>query len=306
MKIRNNINRIACVGAGTIGGGWVAYFLSRGFKVIATDPGEDTERKLNTVIDDAWPMVIQLNSSIESEQQDSYRNNLTFTSDLATAVTDADFIQESAPDREQLKVELFSQIGKYAPKDCVIASSSSAFLPSSIASNCNHPERCIIGHPFAPSYMMPLVEVVGGQKTDPAVLDWAVGFYNSIGKKALLLKKEIDSYIANRLQHVVLNEAISLVENGICNFDDVDNAMRFGPGLRWAFAGPGMCYHLGGGKGGLSAMIEQFGFNASDEVRENLFQSIERQAGNRGIDELERWRDENLLQMLNGLAFDPK
>ncbi len=293
-----NVTQITCVGAGTIGAGWAAYYLSRGFNVIATDPGADAEQNVHRVVDDAWPIVSELNGC-----GDKNKSNLQFTTDLSEAVKGADFIQESAPDREELKIALFKEIDTHAPADCIIASSSSDFLPTRLASECLHPQRCIVGHPFAPSYLMPLVEVVGGEKTDPAVMDWAMSFYDSIGKKSLRLKKEINSYIANRLQDVVLDEATALVEAGICDFSDIDDAMCYGPGLRWAFAGPAMCYHLGGGKGGLEAMIDQFGFRGSDDARQNLLDSVQKMTRNQDMDALENWRDKNLMMMSKNLKM---
>jgi carnitine 3-dehydrogenase len=297
-KAIDNIKTITCVGVGTIGAGWATYYLSRGFNVIATDPGKDAEQNLHKVVDDAWHIVMQLNPS-----DGASRDNLSFTDNLEEAVKDTDFIQESAPDREDLKINLFKQIDSFAPNECIIASSSSDFLPTRLASECEYPERCIIGHPFAPSYLMPLVEVVGGEKTDPNALNWSMDFYNAIGKKALLLKKEINSYVANRFQNVVLTEAISMVEKGICDFDDIDAAMSYGPGLRWAFAGPAMCYHLGGGKGGLEAMIEQFGFDGNEDATRNLIKSVKKMSQGKTMDELEHWRDENLLTMIKNLKF---
>ncbi len=293
-----NVKQVTCVGVGTIGAGWAAYYLSRGFDVVATDPGLNAEANLNQVINDAWPVVMQL-----SPDHDADLSRLRFTPDLADAVAEADFIQESAPDREDLKIALFAEIDAHAPADCIIASSSSDFLPTHLAAQCNHPERCIIGHPFAPSYLMPLVEVVGGEKTSTEAMDWAMDFYNHIGKKALRLKKEINSYIANRLQNVVLKEATALVESGICDFDDIDDAMCYGPGMRWAFAGPAMCYHLGGGKGGLDAMIDQFGFDGSDEARENLVASVKRMSAGNNMDDLEKWRDANLVLLYQKLLM---
>ena len=288
-----DVKTIACVGVGTIGAGWAAFYLSRGFDVIASDPGPGAEENLRKIVDDAWPVVMRLNPN-----ESASRKRLHFTSNLEEAISDADFIQESAPDREELKIALFKELDSMAPKNCIIASSSSDFLPTRLANQCQHPERCIIGHPFAPSYLMPLVEVVGGDKTSEAAMAWAMMFYNSIGKKALRLKKEINSYIANRFQNVVLKEATAMVEAGICNFDDIDAAMAYGPGMRWAFAGPAMCYHLGGGKGGLKAMIEQFGFEGNDEARQNLIESVQKMSAGRDMDSLEQWRDENLLKMI--------
>ena len=293
-----NVKQVTCVGVGTIGAGWAAYYLSRGYDVVATDPGPNAEENLHGAVSDAWPVVSELGLA-----KGASIDRLSFSSDLAEAVSNADFIQESAPDREELKIELFEQIGNSAPANTIIASSSSDFLPSRLASKCRNPERCIIGHPFAPSYLMPLVEVVGGEQTSAEVMVWAMDFYTHIGKKALRLKKEINSYIANRFQNVVLNEAISLVEQGICDFDDVDAAVSYGPGLRWAFAGPALCYHLGGGKGGAQAMADQFDFDGSEETWQNLLASIDRMTGGRDMDLLEQWRDHNLLMMLKRLKM---
>ena len=289
----DNVKRITCVGAGTIGGGWATYYLSRGFDVVATDPGPDAQAALEHFVDFAWPKVQELGTTPGAAKE-----RLTFTSDLAEAVADADFIQESAPDYEDLKIGLFTQIGAAARPDTVIASSSSVFLPTRLASQCAHPERCVIGHPFTPSYIVPLVEVVGGEKTSPEVMDWTMSFYTGIGKKALRLKKEIESYVSNRLQHVVAEEAAKLVEAGICDYDDIDVAVSYGPGLRWAFAGPAMCTHLGGGKGGLEHNLEHFGWRYSDAAKQNLFDSVERMAKGKDIEELEEWRDKNLLAQL--------
>ena len=293
-----NVKQVTCVGVGTIGAGWAAYYLSRGFTVVATDPGPGAQDNLNKMVDAAWPVVMAQNPASSAS-----RDNLEFEPDLSRAVAEADFIQESAPDREDLKIELFQAISEHAPADTIIASSSSDFLPTNLASRCRNPERCIVGHPFAPSYLMPLVEVVGGQQTASEAMDWAMDFYNHIGKKALRLKKEINSYIANRFQNVVLDEAISLVEQGICNFDDIDAAMSYGPGLRWAFAGPALCYHLGGGQGGARAMAEQFDFGGSQEAWHNLLESIDRMRGGLDVDDLEQWRDRNLMMMLERLRM---
>ena len=205
------VRRVACVGVGTIGAGWAAYFLARGLDVVATDPAPGAAQRVRALVDDAWPKLERLGLSDGAD-----RARLTFVADLAEAVADVEFIQESALDYEELKVDLFAQIDAAAPADTVISSSSSKFRPTVIASRCTHPERCIVGHPFVPSYLVPLVEVVGGEQTSRAVLDWSVAFYDHIGKHALLLRKECDAYISNRLQHVVFQEASRMVEEGVC------------------------------------------------------------------------------------------
>jgi len=296
----DKVQRIACVGGGYIGSGWAAAFLAAGRDVVMSDPGPDAEAKARVIIDQAWPYLEDLGLA-----EGASKDRFSFAGSVEEAVADAQFVQESAPDREDLKIKLFAQMGEAAPADTVLASSSSAFIPSNLQSECAHPERVIIGHPFAPSYLIPLVEVVGGKKTDPAVMDWAFDFYEGVGKKAMKLKNEIQSYVANRIQHVVFQEAASLVDQGICDYRDIDTAVAFGPGLRWAFAGPVTCYHLGGGKGGVRHMIDHFGWTGEEAAKQRLIGEVDGMYDHLSMDELERWRDENLLVMLKGLKDAP-
>ncbi len=292
---------IACVGGGTIGAGWAATFLAAGRDVVMSDPAPDGEAAARRIIDQAWPCLERLGLA-----EGASRERFTFVASLEEAVSGADLVQESAPDREDLKIALFEAMDAAAAPRTVLASSSSQFLPSSLQSRCRHPERVVIGHPFAPSYLVPLVEVVGGRHTADEVVRWAHAFYESVGKKALTLKKEIDAYVANRLQHVVFEEAASLVADGVCTYEDIDTAMAWGPGLRWAFAGPVTCYHLGGGKGGVRHMIEHFGWKRDSSARDDLVASVDAMYGHLPIDDLEHWRDENLMVLLKGLTAAPK
>ena len=187
------------------------------------------------------------------------------------------------------------EIDRLLPPEVVIASSTSTFLPSALGARCRHPERVIVGHPFAPAHLIPLVEVVGAEATPPEVLDWAVAFYAAIGKRPLRLKKEIQSFIANRLQYAIREEANRLVEAGICDFADIDTAVTQGIGLRWAFMGPAMCAHLGGGKGGLAHYLAHFGWRGSEAGKASVIAAVDQIAGMVSIDELERWRDANLI-----------
>lgn len=287
---------IACVGGGYIGSGWAACFLAAGKDVVMSDPGPDAEAKARVVIDQAWPYLEKLGLA-KGARRDRFR----FAASVKDAVAEADFVQESAPDREDLKIELFAEMDAHARPDTVLASSSSAFVPSNLQSKCKHPERVVIGHPFAPSYLIPLVEVVGGKKTSPDAMQWAFDFYESVGKKSMMLKNEIEAYVANRIQHVVFEEAASLVADGICTYDDIDTAVAYGPGLRWAFAGPVTCYHLGGGKGGIRHMIDHFGWKRDEQAKKDLLDSVDSRYGHLDIAELERWRDDNLLAILQGL-----
>ena len=296
----HSVRRVACVGAGTIGGGWVAYFLARGMDVVATDPGSDAEERLQRMLSAAWPKLERLGLADGASPR-----RLRFELDLAAAVADVEFVQESAFDNEDLKIGLFEKIDAAAPPDIVISSSSSQFLPTRIASRCQHPGRCIVGHPFAPSYLLPLVEVVGGERTDDAVLDWAVTFYDAIGKHALRLRKEIEFYVSNRLQAVISEEIDRLVEAGICDYAEADRSVVYGPGLRWAFAGPNRGRHLGGGRGGIRHTIEHWGWHGPPHLEAQAIETAERESGGLSMEELESWRDDNLLLLLNGLKFEP-
>ncbi len=292
----DKVQKIACVGGGYIGSGWAAAFLAAGKDVVMSDPGPDAEAKARVIIDQAWGYLEGLGLA-DGASPDRFR----FACSVEDAVADADFVQESAPDREDLKIALFAQMDTAARPDTVIASSSSTFVPTNLQSECKHPERVIIGHPFAPSYLVPLVEIVGGKKTDPTVMDWAFDFYEAVGKKSMKLKNEIEAYVANRIQHVVFEEAASLVAQGVCDYQDIDTAVAYGPGLRWAFAGPVSCYHLGGGKGGIRHMIDHFGWKRDEEAKDQLVAAVDDMYGHLSMDELERWRDENLMVMLKGL-----
>ena len=294
------VRRVACVGTGTVGAGWAALFLARGLDVHASDPAPQAETRLRGDVDQAWMKLQRL-----GVDENASLDRLRFTADVAEAVQGAELVQESAPDDEALKIDLMAAIDAACPLETIIASSSSRFLPSRLSSRCRHPERVIVAHPFVPSYLVPLVEVVGGKGTDPGVLDWAVEFYAAMGKRALRLKREIEAYVANRLQHAVFAEALRLVQAGVCDYDDVDTAVRFGPGLRWAFIGPMLHRHLGGGKGGVRHMLEHFGWSGEPGTEEAFIAAIEERWGHRTIAELEDWRDENLLRMLEGLEMEP-
>jgi len=292
----DRVRRVACVGAGIIGAGWASVFLSRGMEVVMSDPGADAEARARALVEQAWPLLSERGLADGAD-----RTRLRFVGSPAEAVAEAEFVQESAPEREQLKIDLFAAMDAAAPADTVMASSSSAFLPSRLQSRCTRPGRVLIGHPFAPSYLMPLVEVVGGGQTDSAAMDWAVEFYAALGKTPLRLEREIDAYVANRLQFAVFEEMAALVREGVCDYQDIDTAMVSGPGLRWAFAGPVMCYHLGGGKGGVRHMIDHFGWKGEPAEAEALVAAVERMAGHLSMDQLEAWRDANLSKLIEVL-----
>lgn len=295
-----DVATIACVGGGTIGAGWAACFLAHGKDVVMSDPGPDAEIKARAVIDQAWPHLEGLGLAGGAS-----RDRFRFVGSVAEAVGDADLVQESAPEREDLKIALFAEMDEHARPDTVLASSSSAFLPSHLQSRCGHPERVVIGHPFAPSYLMPLVEVVAGEATAPETVAWARDFYETVGKRSVVLKKEIEGYIANRFQMVVFEEALRLVENGICDWEAIDLSITEGPGLRWPFLGSLSTNHLAGGKGGLQHAIDMWGWQGNEESRASALVSIDERFGHVPMAELEAWRDDNLMRLIKGRRAVP-
>jgi len=237
--------KVAVVGTGVIGVSWAAHFLAHGLDVVATDPAPGAEERLRAGI-----AAIGLGPL----------DRLTFTTDPGEAAERADFVQENGPEREDVKHALFAVLDEAARPEVVLASSSSGMLPSVIAKGCpHHPERLVIGHPFNPPHVIPLVEVVPGELTSDAAVEAALAFYTSVGKKPIRLRHELPGHIANRLQAALWQEAYSLVERGVASVADIDTAISHGPGLRWAVLGPFANQHLSGGPGGIAHILEHLG-----------------------------------------------
>ena len=244
--------RVAVVGTGVIGASWVAHFLAHGLDVTATDPSPGAEERLRSDVAAIWPRL--------TPAAGGSPERLAFTSDAAEAVADADFVQENGPEREDVKHELFAVLDAAARPGVVLASSSSGMLPSVIARGCpRHPERVVIGHPFNPPHLIPLVEVVPGEKTSEQTVEAALAFYTAVGKKPIRLRHELPGHVANRLQAALWQEAYSLVERGVATVADIDTAIAHGPGLRWAVLGPFANQHLSGGPGGIAHVLEHLG-----------------------------------------------
>ena len=309
MEPTNEIRRIGVVGAGVIGSGWAAHFLAQGLDVVATDPAPKAKDDMIQRIDRVWPFLEQLGLHPTAS-----RSRLSFNSDLTEAVRGADFVQENGPERDDLKRELFKKLDAALPPHVIIASSSSGLMMSSIQSGCQHPERCVIGHPFNPPYLVPLVEVVGGAKTSPATLERTMQFYRDVKKSPILLHKEAKGHVANRLQAALWREAIHLVAEGVVSVNDVDAAVHLGPGLRWSFMGPHLTFHLAGGNGGMKHFLDHLSGPVgtwwadlghpviTDEVRKMLVEGVNEEAAGRSIAELERERDESLVKLLTTLS----
>jgi 3-hydroxyacyl-CoA dehydrogenase len=297
---------IAVIGAGTIGASWAAYFLARGFEVAAYDLAPNGEDFARRFIDNAWPTLQKLNAL----QPGADRTRFSFFNTPAQAAKDAAFVQESGPEREDLKIELFAAIDAAAPPDSVIASSSSGLLISRITARCKHPERCVIGHPFNPPHLIPLIEVVGGAKTSPDAITKAMNFYRDIGKHPIHIKKEVRGHAANRLQAALWREAIHLVTEGVVSVADADAAIAYGPGLRWALMGPHLTFHMAGGDGGMKHFMDHIGPaiqgwmddlgapTLDAKTQKAIIDGVAEETAGRSMDDLRRWRDRKLIEIL--------
>ena len=245
---------VGVVGTGVIGAAWAALFLSRGWTVVAHDPSPGARERLEESVLAAWPALSRL-GDVPADPL----GRLRWSDDVAGAVRDTSFVQESGPERLDLKQALIAEIDTHAPARAVVASSSSGLRPSAIQATCAHPERVLIGHPFHPAHLIPLVEVVGGAQTSDAAVADAMAVYTEAGKRPVHVKQELDGHLVNRLQAALWREAYDLVARGAATVADVDAAITNGPGLRWAVVGPFAGQHLSGGAGGIAHNLEHLG-----------------------------------------------
>jgi carnitine 3-dehydrogenase len=303
------IRRVALVGGGVIGSGWAARALAHGLDVVATDPAPGAEGKMRSAVENAWPALQRVGLKSGADM-----GRLRFAKTVEEAVAEADFVQESAPEREDLKRRLHAQIDAAARPDVVIASSSSGLLPSRFQADCKRPERVVVGHPFNPVYLLPLVEVLGGEKTSAEAIDRAMAFYRSIGMHALKVRTEVPGYIADRLQEALWREALHMVGEGVATTAEIDDSIRFGPGLRWSFFGTCLIFHMAGGDEGMKHMLAQFGPalelpwtklkapKLTDELTQRMVEGTQAQARGKSVKELERFRDDCLIAVQEAIA----
>jgi 3-hydroxyacyl-CoA dehydrogenase len=306
MSQNKPIRRVAIIGTGVIGASWAALFLANGLDVVATDVAPGAEAALKRFVAAAWPALQRLGLASGASQ-----NRLSFTAVLTDAVKDADLVQENGPEKIEFKRTLYRQLDELLHPSVIIASSSSGLTMSEIQSACEiHPERCVIGHPFNPPHLVPLVEIVGGTKTSEATIRRAAEFYTSIGQKTVRVNKEMPGHVANRLQAALAREVYYLVAEGVVSAADVDTALCWGPGLRWGIMGNMMLNHLGGGPGGIEHFFQQFAGPLTawwktlgspvltPEAQKKLIDSVHAEVGSRSIDELAAERDEVLLGLI--------
>jgi 3-hydroxyacyl-CoA dehydrogenase len=302
------VERVAVVGAGTIGASWATLFLARGLDVAVHDPGPDAKTRVRGFIARAWPTMARLGLAPDADPE-----RMRFHEDPAEAVRDVAFVQESGPENLAAKQALYARMEQGLAADTIVASSTSGLLPSDLQGGRIGPERYLVGHPFNPPHLMPLVEVVGGRATDPAVLDWAAAFYQAVGKRPIKIRREVPGHVANRMQVALYREAIHLVLEGVASLEDVDAAIAYGPGLRWAIMGPHVLHHLAGGEGGMRHQLEHIGPGIEEwwndagrpdltpEVINRLVEAFD--AGEqRSVQELAAERDALLVALLQSLA----
>jgi 3-hydroxyacyl-CoA dehydrogenase len=306
MTDTRSIRHVAIVGTGVIGASWAALYLAHGLQVTASDPAPGAEERLRAFVANAWPALERLGLAPGATQA-----NLAFEPVLTDALAGADFVQENGPERVDFKLKLYGQMDAALAPDAIIASSSSGIPMSQIQPGAStHPERCLIGHPFNPPHLVPLVEIVGGDQTSEATIRRADAFYRSIGRRTVRVNKEMPGHVANRLQAALGREIYYLVAEGVVSAADVDTALCWGPGLRWGIMGNMMLNHLAGGAGGIEHFFEQFTApmtswwktlgspELTPEVQKTLINSVHAEIGSRTIGELEAQRDEVLLGLL--------
>lgn len=304
---KSGVSTVAIVGTGTIGASWASLFLAHGLTVRCADPSPDAEQATRHFVERAWPALGALGPvpGLDVAQQ-----RLSFHTQIGAAVTGVGFVQENAPERLELKQRLLAEIEDALEPDTVIASSTSGIMPSAMQAGMLHPERFLVGHPFNPPHLLPLVEVVGGQQTSPASIALAMEFYQALGKRVIHVRKEVSGHVANRLQAALWREAVHLAVEGVASVADIDAAVVAGPGLRWALMGPHMTLHLAGGQGGMAHFVDHLGpaFESwwadlgtpviDAAARAILVQGIAEEVGSQTVETLADIRDAGLLSLL--------
>ena len=304
----NSVKRISSLGAGPIGGGWTAHFLARGYDVTAYLHDKSETSSFMSILKTAWVSLTELGLAPDASME-----RLRIVTDLEEALKGAEFVQESGPERLEVKQELYSEMGKILPPSIIIGSSTSGLMMTDIQSDCSTPERTVICHPFNPPYLLPLVEIVGGKKTAPEAIAWAGEFYKAVGKAPLMMKKEIPGFVATRLQEALWREALHMVANGEATPEDIDNALMNGPAPRMAAQGQCMAFHVACGTGGMATNLDQFGPalklpwtrleapELTKELRNRMVNGCNAVAKNQSFEEMVAQRDREIVGVLNAL-----
>ena len=303
------VKNISSIGGGPIGGGWTAFFLSKGYNVKSYLHEPKEKEMFMKIVKTAWKSLKKLGLT-----KNASLNNLSVTCDLKKSLEGSHFVQESAPEKLELKQDLYYEMGEILPKNIIISSSTSGFMMSDIQKKCNSPERTIIGHPFNPPYILPLVEIVGGKKSSKLAVEWAYDFYKFSGKEPLKLKKEIPGFVATRLQEALWREALHMVDNGEASPEDIDIALINGPAPRMVIQGQCMAFHVACGEGGMATNLDQFGPalkwpwtrlkapELTSELRDKMVNGCNAMAGNTNFEDLVSSRDNAIVKVLNAIG----
>ncbi len=304
----SQVTRVTSIGAGPIGGGWAAHFLGRGYDVTAYLHDAAETDAFSAILGTAWGSLTELGLAPGASL-----DRLRIVTDLEEALEGAEFVQESAPERLEIKQALYKQMGNILPPDVVIGSSTSGLMMSEIQATCATPERTVIGHPFNPPYLLPLVEIVGGDNTAPEAVEWAGRFYEIAGKAPLMMKKEIPGFVATRLQEALWREALHMVANGEATPEDIDIALMNGPAPRMVAQGQCMAFHVACGAGGMATNLNQFGpalklpwtrLEAPEltrELRDRMVDGCNAIAGDRHFEDMAAQRDREIVAVLRAL-----
>ncbi|SER68491.1 carnitine 3-dehydrogenase [Vreelandella subterranea] len=300
------MSRLAAIGTGVIGNGWIARALAQGWDVVAFDPDPKAPERTRSFIDNAWPSLTQLGLAPDAKPE-----RLTFVATIEEAISGADLIQENVPERLPLKQEILAAIDAAAAPDTIIGSSTSGFKPTDLQQQCQQaPGRVIVAHPFNPVYLLPLVELVGGEATQPEQMAAAQERYQSLAMRPLVVRREIEGHIADRLMEALWREALHLVNDGVATTEEIDAAVVYGCGLRWPLMGTFLTFHLAGGESGMRHMLEQFGPalklpwtkleapELTDELIDKVVEGCEHQAAGRSVATLDKRRDDFLVELL--------
>ena len=304
----SEVKTISSIGGGPIGGGWAAFFLSKGFNVVSYLHDKNEKDVFMKIVNTAWKSLEKLGLA-----ENASLKNLHITFELEKALNGVHFVQESAPENLELKQDLYSKMGRLLPNNIIISSSTSGFMMSEIQTRCSTPERTVIGHPFNPPYILPLVEVVGGKKTSKSAVQWAFDFFKFSGKEPLILKKEVPGFVATRLQEALWREALHMVDNGEASPSDIDKALINGPAPRMVVQGQCMAFHVACGEGGMATNLDQFGPalkwpwtrlqapELTTELRDKMVNGCNEMAGDTNFEILASKRDEAIVSVLNAL-----
>ncbi len=302
-----DLRRVAVIGTGSVGASWAALFLAHGMTVVAHDPARGAEAFARDYIAKAWPALVELGLAKAAQAPQA---ELQFVASAAQAAAQADLVQENVPEKPELKARVLREIDEAAKPQTIIISSTGGMPPSALQTSCRHPQRLVVVHPFNPAHLIPLVEVVGGRETDPAVIDWAMQLARYLGKQPIRVNVETSGHMTNRLQMALVREAVACLVDGIASASDIDAAIRFGLGPRWMLMGPLLTMHLAGGPGGMKGILDHAGAAVEEwwtprsqprltsEVKARLVAAADEVSHRAAIADWIHWRDDNLVEVI--------